>query len=128
MTVRWDMQPGKCAVTGARQRCDTPLKLGAGTASGRTANHNGKEVRLEPAAIIFTTKGGHLLKEHKYTDFHNLPLMLTAQEIGDMLGISGAAAHDLVRSEEFPHIHIGKRILVPKDRFICWIADQRSAA
>ena len=68
------------------------------------------------------------MKEHKYTDFHNLPLMLTAQEIGDMLGISGAAAHDLVRSEEFPHIHIGKRILVPKDRFICWIADQRSAA
>ena len=68
------------------------------------------------------------MNEHKYTDFHDLPLMLTAQEIGDMLGIPRAAAHDLVRSEEFPYIRIGKGILVPKDKFICWIADQRSAA
>ena len=68
------------------------------------------------------------MKENKYTDFHDLPLMLTAQEIGEMLGIPRAAAHGLVRSEEFPHIRIGEQILVPKDKFICWIADQTEAA
>ena len=64
------------------------------------------------------------MKEHKYTDFHDLPLTLTAQEVGEVLGISRAAAYELVRSEGFPHMRIGKRILIPKDKFICWIADQ----
>ena len=68
------------------------------------------------------------MKENKYTDFHDLPLMLTTQEIGEMLGIPRAAARDLVCTEGFPHIRIGKRILVPKDKFICWIADQTEAA
>ena len=128
MTVRWDMQPGKCAVTGARQSCDTPLKLGAGTASGRTATIMGRKCGWNPQLFYSQHKGGHLLKENKYTDFHDLPLMLTTQEIGEMLGIPRAAAHDLVCTEGFPHIRIGKRILVPKDKFICWIADQRSPA
>ena len=68
------------------------------------------------------------MKENKYADFHDLPLMLTAQEIGEMLGIPRTAACDLVCTEGFPHMRVGKRILVPKDKFICWIADQRSAA
>lgn len=85
-------------------------------------------MRLEPAVILFTTQGGFTLRENKYTDFHDLPLMLTTQEIGEMLGIPRAAAHDLVCIEGFPHIRIGEQILVPKDKFICWIADQRSVA
>ena len=38
-------------------------------------------------------EGGHLLRESKYTDFHDLPLTLTAQEVGEVLGISRAAAY-----------------------------------
>ena len=68
------------------------------------------------------------MKENKYADFHDLPLMLTAQEIGEMLGIPRTAACDLVCTEGFPHMRVGKRILVPNDKFICWITDQRSAA
>ena len=63
------------------------------------------------------------MSENKYTDFHDLPLTLTAQEVGEVLGISRAAAYELVRSNGFPRIRIGTRILVPKDKFICWIAD-----
>ena len=68
-------------------------------------------------------EGGHLLRKSKFTDFHDLPLTLTAQEVGEVLGISRAAAYELVRSNGFPRIRIGTRILVPKDKFICWIAD-----
>ena len=68
------------------------------------------------------------MKENKYADFHDLPLMLTAQEIGEMLGIPRTAACDLVCTEGFPHMRVGKRILVPNDKVICWITDQRSAA
>lgn len=63
------------------------------------------------------------MSESKFTDFHDLPLTLTAQEVGEVLGISRAAAYELVRSNGFPRIRIGTRILVPKDKFICWIAD-----
>ena len=69
-------------------------------------------------------EGGHLLRESKYTDFHDLPLTLTAQEVGEVLGISRAAAYELVRSKGFPRMKIGTRILVPKDKFIQWINEQ----
>ena len=61
------------------------------------------------------------------TDFKNyadLPLTLTAPEVGEVLGISRAAAYQLVRSEGFPSFKIGARILVPKDRLLAWIDQQ----
>ena len=64
------------------------------------------------------------MRESKYTDFHDLPLTLTAQEVGEALGISRAAAYELVQSKGFPRMKIGTRILVPKDKFIQWIEDQ----
>ena len=64
------------------------------------------------------------MRESKYTDFHDLPLTLTAQEVGEVLGISRAAAYELVRSKGFPRMKIGTRILVPKDKFIQWINEQ----
>ena len=36
-------------------------------------------------------------------------------DVAEALGISRAAAYTLVQSESFPHMRIGKRILVPKD-------------
>ena len=61
------------------------------------------------------------------TDFKNhadLPLTLTAPEVGEVLGISRAAAYQLVRSEGFPSFKIGTRILVPRDKFLAWIDRQ----
>ena len=63
------------------------------------------------------------LRESKFKSYQDLPLTLTAPEVGEVLGISRAAAYELVRSNGFPRIRIGTRILVPKDKFICWIAD-----
>ena len=64
------------------------------------------------------------MRESKYKNCDDLPLTLTAPEVGEALGISRAAAYELVRSKGFPRMRIGTRILVPKDKFIQWIEDQ----
>lgn len=64
------------------------------------------------------------MRESKFKNYDDLPLTLTAQEVGEALGISRAAAYELVRSKGFPRIKIGTRILVPKNKFIQWINEQ----
>ena len=64
------------------------------------------------------------MRENKYKDYTDLPLTLTAPEVGEVLGISRAAAYELVRSAGFPHMKIGSRILIPRDKFIRWIDEQ----
>ena len=54
--------------------------------------------------------------------------MLSVLEVGEVLGISRAVAYELVRSAGFPHIKIGNRIVVPRDKFIAWIDENRSVA
>ncbi len=63
------------------------------------------------------------MRESKYRSYDDLPLMLSAPEVAEVLGISRAGAYDLVRSAGFPHLKLGNRILVPKDKFIKWIDD-----
>lgn len=55
------------------------------------------------------------------TSFDELPITLRAEQVAAVLGISRANAYNLMRSEGFPTLHIGKRLLVPKDRLIRWI-------
>ena len=64
------------------------------------------------------------MRESKYKDYTDLPLTLTAPEVGEVLGISRAAAYELVRSAGFPHMKICSRILIPRDKFIRWIDEQ----
>ncbi|MBQ9838959.1 MAG: helix-turn-helix domain-containing protein [Oscillospiraceae bacterium] len=63
------------------------------------------------------------MRESKYKSYDDLPLMLSVPEVAEVLGISRAGAYDLVRSAGFPHMKLGNRILVPKDKFIKWIND-----
>ena len=57
----------------------------------------------------------------KYTNYDDLPLMLSVPDVASVLGISRAGAYELVRSDGFPALHIGSRIVVPKGKFIDWI-------
>ena len=59
-----------------------------------------------------------------YRDYNELPLMLSVPEVAKVLGISRAGAYELVRSDIFPKIRIGNRIVVPRDKFIAWIDAQ----
>lgn len=48
-------------------------------------------------------------------------LCLCANDVAAVLSISRANAYNLLRCEDFPTLHSGKRMVVPKDRFIQWI-------
>ena len=53
-----------------------------------------------------------------------LPCMLNANDVKEYLGISRAEAYNQMRSEGFPLIRIGKRMIVPKDKFLEWVDNQ----
>lgn len=61
------------------------------------------------------------MKDTKYKNYDDLPLMLSVPDLTAVLGISRAGAYELVKSEGFPSLRIGNRILVPKDELIAWI-------
>ena len=64
------------------------------------------------------------MKKTQYTSYDQLPLMLPVPEVAVVLGISRAGAYELVRSDDFPALRIGNRIVVPKEKFIRWIDSQ----
>ena len=63
--------------------------------------------RADCAKII---QEGKEMRESKFKNYNDLPLTLTAPEVGEVLGISS--------------MRIGARILVPKDKFLAWIDAQ----
>ncbi|MBQ7113676.1 MAG: helix-turn-helix domain-containing protein [Clostridia bacterium] len=65
--------------------------------------------------------------ETTYTSYNQLPLSLNANDIAAVLGISRANAYTLMRAKGFPTIFIGKRMIVPRDKFIEWMDLQISA-
>ena len=65
--------------------------------------------------------------ETTYTSYTQLPLSLNANDIAAVLGISRANAYTLMRAKGFPTIFIGKRMIVPRDKFIEWLDLQISA-
>ena len=54
-------------------------------------------------------------------NYENLPTVLNATQLASALGISRAGAYQLLNTETFPTLRIGKRLLVPKDKLIDWI-------
>ena len=61
------------------------------------------------------------MKRNKFKSYDDLPLMLSVLELTDVLGISRASAYELVKIKGFPALHIGNRILIPKEELIAWI-------
>lgn len=55
----------------------------------------------------------------KSTD--ELPISLTADDISSILGLSRGGAYNLIHSEGFPRIKVGKRYIIPKNKFLEWI-------
>lgn len=60
----------------------------------------------------------------KYKSYDELPLMLDAKMLKDILGISIALVYELMKSDAFPSIKIGNRYIVPKEKFIEWTQKQ----
>ncbi len=64
--------------------------------------------------------------EKQFKTYDDLPLMLSVQDVSAVLGISRAGAYELVKSEGFPAMNIGSRIIVPKEDFILWVKQRVS--
>ena len=64
--------------------------------------------------------------EKQFKTYDDLPLMLSVQDVSAVLGISRDGTYELVKSEGFPAMNIGNRIIVPKEEFILWIKQKVS--
>ena len=63
------------------------------------------------------------MNEIRFKTYDDLSLMLSVPDLTEVLGISRAGAYELVKSEGFPALHIGNRILIPKEELIAWIKE-----
>lgn len=50
-------------------------------------------------------------------------LTYDAGEIAEILGISKSKAYDLLHREDFPTLHIGKRLMVVRAKFNVWLEE-----
>ena len=48
-------------------------------------------------------------------------LTLSVEEAGKVLGVSRQIAYQLSRRADFPTLHIGRRILVPRKQLEAWM-------
>ena len=48
-------------------------------------------------------------------------MTITVQELAEHMGISKPKAYELAKSEGFPAIKVGKRIVIPTDGFKHWL-------
>lgn len=68
------------------------------------------------------------MNEIRFKTYDDLPLMLSVPDLTEVLGISRAGAYELVKSEGFPALHIGNRILIPKEELVAWIKENTNRA
>lgn len=61
------------------------------------------------------------MKKETFKSYEDLPLMLSVPEMAAAMGISRAGAYELARSEGFPALRIGNRIVIPKDSLQKWV-------
>ena len=59
-----------------------------------------------------------------YTNVEDLPLTLKAHEAAAVLRISKSKVYELARTESFPAMRIGKRVVIPRDKLIKWMNAQ----
>ena len=59
-----------------------------------------------------------------YTSYDQLPIMLSVTDMAKFLGISRTNAYELIHTEGFPKIQLGKRIVIPKDKLLEWLNRQ----
>ena len=50
-----------------------------------------------------------------------VPKVMNARQVAEYLGISKQGAYNLMNTESFPTLRVGKRLLVSTDRFLEWI-------
>lgn len=68
------------------------------------------------------------MKRSTYKNYDDLPLFLNAHQVSQVLGISVSSAYELFHEPGFPVLHVGSRMVVPKEQFIQWVEEQIGGA
>ena len=64
------------------------------------------------------------MEKKVYKSYEKLPLMLTVPDVAAVLGVSRAGAYELAHSKGFLVLKVGRRIVIPRDKFLLWIERQ----
>lgn len=64
------------------------------------------------------------MKESTIQNYEELPLFINAEQLSNALGISISSAYELMSEKDFPSMRVGKRMLVPREKFIAWVNQQ----
>ena len=61
------------------------------------------------------------MKKSIYKNYDELPLILNAKILAEVLGIAPSSAYELMHEKDFPVLKVGNRLLVEKEKFKEWI-------
>lgn len=62
------------------------------------------------------------MKNTIYKSYDELPLLLNAKQLSELLGVSDSSVYELIQEDDFPSLRIGKRIVIPKEELRKWIS------
>ena len=65
------------------------------------------------------------MKVSQFRDYSELPLFLNAELVAKVLGVSPSSGFELMHEPGFPVLKIGSRMVVPKEKFIQWVEQNR---
>ena len=78
--------------------------------------------QLNITTVIGCKEGQPRLKKSIYTNYDELPLLLSVKQLVDLMGVSDSTIYELIQEDDFPSLRIGKRIVVPKEELRKWIS------
>ena len=64
------------------------------------------------------------MKQSSYKSYEDLPLFLNVNDLSKAIGIAPSSCYELMHEKDFPSIRIGKRLVVPRKKFIEWVDEQ----
>ena len=82
----------------------------------------------EGAIAMTTTVATTINKPNAYFSISEVPVVLNAHQLASVLNISLTNAYCLLRSESFPTLRIGRRLLVSRDNLLNWMNEHSLAS
>ena len=86
------------------------------------------EMNCQEEAIAMTTTATTINKPNAFYFFSEVPVVLNANQLASVLNISLTNAYCLLRSENFPTLRIGRRLLVSRDNLLNWMNEHSLAS
>ena len=61
------------------------------------------------------------MEKCRYKSLEELPAIMCADDVKDVLGISISSTYELMKEKDFPSFKIGRRVVIYKEKFIEWV-------